>query len=98
MKIITIFIIIEKQLRKTLWLLVLENDGDEDEAIAALLHDAVEDQGGAETRAAILKQFGERVVEIVDGCTEPFTVPRLPWRDRKLQYISDIDVLLTFAP
>ncbi len=70
--------------------LVLENDGDEDEAIAALLHDAVEDQGGAETRAAILKQFGERVVEIVDGCTEPFTVPRLPWRDRKLQYIEQM--------
>ncbi|MCB1021244.1 MAG: HD domain-containing protein, partial [Acidobacteria bacterium] len=38
--------------------LVLEGGGDEDEAIAAVLHDAVEDQGGARTRAQIVERFG----------------------------------------
>lgn len=70
--------------------LVLEDGGDEDEAIAGLLHDAVEDRGGAETREAILMQFGERVVSIVDGCTEPCVFPKPPWRDRKLQYIEQM--------
>lgn len=70
--------------------LVLEDGGDEDEAIAALLHDAVEDRGGVETREAIEALFGERVVSIVDGCTESSTVPKPPWRDRKLQYIEQI--------
>ncbi|NJK38484.1 MAG: bifunctional (p)ppGpp synthetase/guanosine-3',5'-bis(diphosphate) 3'-pyrophosphohydrolase [Oscillatoriales cyanobacterium RM2_1_1] len=70
--------------------LVLEDGGDEDEAIAALLHDAVEDQGGAETREAILQRFGERVVAIVDGCTELYAVPKPPWRDRKLRYLEQM--------
>ncbi len=70
--------------------LVLENGGDEDEAIAALLHDAVEDQGGAATRAEILKLFGERVVAIVDGCTEFDTVPKPPWRERKERYLEQL--------
>jgi len=70
--------------------LVLEDGGDEDEAIAALLHDAVEDQGGATTRAELLKLFGERVVAIVDGCTESDTLPKPPWRDRKQQYLEQL--------
>ncbi len=70
--------------------LVLEDGGSEDEAIAALLHDAVEDQGREATRAEILAKFGENVVAIVDGCTEVITAPRLPWRDRKLQYLDKI--------
>ena len=70
--------------------LVLEDGGDEDEAIAALLHDAVEDQGGIKTRDLIQKQFGERVVNIVDGCTESWTKPKPPWRDRKLQYLEQM--------
>lgn len=45
--------------------LVLEDGGDEDEAIAALLHDAVEDQGGERTRELIRQRFGERVIGIV---------------------------------
>ncbi|NEO54048.1 MAG: HD domain-containing protein [Okeania sp. SIO3B5] len=68
--------------------LVLEDGGDEDEAIAALLHDAVEDQGGEKTRELIRQQFGERVIGIVDGCTESLTTPKPPWRDRKLQYLE----------
>jgi (p)ppGpp synthase/HD superfamily hydrolase len=63
--------------------LVLEDGGDEDEAIAALLHDAVEDQGGAATREEIRRRFGDRVTRIVDGCTDADTIPKPPWRERK---------------
>jgi (p)ppGpp synthase/HD superfamily hydrolase len=68
--------------------LVLEDGGDEDEAIAALLHDAVEDQGGKATREVILNMFGLRVMEIVDGCTDADTIPKPPWQERKQQYIE----------
>ncbi len=70
--------------------LVLEHGGDEDEAIAALLHDAVEDQGGAPTREAIRRRFGERVAEIVDGCTDTDETPKPPWRERKEKYIAHL--------
>ena len=70
--------------------LVLENGGDEDEAIAALLHDAIEDQGGAATREVIRRQFGNRVVAIVDGCTDTEVVPKPPWRGRKEAYIAHL--------
>jgi len=70
--------------------LVLEDGGDEDEAIAALLHDAIEDQGGEKTRAEIRQRFGERVVNIVDGCTEDKTLPSLSWKERKLKYLEKI--------
>lgn len=68
--------------------LVLEDGGDEDEAIAALLHDAIEDQGGLPTREKILSLFGPAVTAIVDGCTESVTKPKPPWRDRKLKYLE----------
>jgi GTP pyrophosphokinase len=67
--------------------LVLEADGDEDMAIAALLHDAVEDQGGLETLAEIRHRFGSRVAEIVDSCTDAYTNPKPPWRQRKEDYL-----------
>ncbi len=70
--------------------LVLEDGGDEDEAIAALLHDAVEDQGGKATRAEIYRLFGERVGSIVDGCTESDTIPKPTWRDRKQRYLQQL--------
>lgn len=70
--------------------LVLEDGGDEDEAIAALLHDAVEDSGNAAIREAILVQFGQRVASIVDACTESSKIPKPPWRDRKLRYIEQM--------
>lgn len=50
--------------------LVLKEGGSEDEAIAALLHDAIEDQGRDKTRQEIKAKFGDRVAEIVEGCTE----------------------------
>lgn len=74
--------------------LVLEAGGDEDQAIAALLHDAVEDQGGAPTLDEIRHRFGDKVAEIVAGCTDAWVVPKPPWRERKLAYFEH----LTNAP
>ena len=68
--------------------LVLENGGDEDQAIAGLLHDAVEDQGGLKTLDTIRNRFGDRVAKIVDGCTDSYTWPKRPWRERKEQYLA----------
>lgn len=68
--------------------LALEYGADEDEAIAALLHDAVEDQGGQATAEEIRRRFGERVLEIVLGCTDADVIPKPPWRDRKEKYIA----------
>jgi (p)ppGpp synthase/HD superfamily hydrolase len=68
--------------------LVLEDGGDEQEAIAALLHDAVEDQGGLETLAEIRQRFGDRVAGIVAACSDSFTDPKPPWRQRKEAYIA----------
>lgn len=70
--------------------IVLEHGGTEDEAIAALLHDAVEDQGGSETREAIRKRFGEDVAAIVDGCSDADTLPKPPWCERKSAYIAHL--------
>jgi (p)ppGpp synthase/HD superfamily hydrolase len=70
--------------------LVLENGGDEDGAIAALLHDAVEDQGGRPTLDEIHRRFGPRVAAIVEGCTDSDTVPKPPWRARKERYIAHV--------
>jgi (p)ppGpp synthase/HD superfamily hydrolase len=70
--------------------LVIEDGGSEDEAIAALLHDAVEDQGGPETRDRIREQFGDRIAEIVDGCTDTDQSPKPPWLDRKKEYIAHL--------
>jgi GTP pyrophosphokinase len=70
--------------------LVLEYGGNEDEAIAALLHDAVEDQGGKQTRQMIADKYGETVAQIVDGCTDADTLPKPPWKERKETYIAHI--------
>jgi (p)ppGpp synthase/HD superfamily hydrolase len=70
--------------------IVLEHDGGEDEAIAALLHDAVEDQGGAATRAEISRRFGESVAQIVDGCTDTDVEPKPAWRERKEAFIASL--------
>jgi len=70
--------------------LVLEDGGDEDEAIAALLHDAAEDQGGKETLEQMRSRFGERVASIVDGCTDTYETPKPPWRQRKDDYLTHL--------
>ena len=68
--------------------LVIEHGGDEDQAIAALLHDAAEDQGGAATLAEIRAAFGDAVAGIVSDCTDAWTEPKPPWRDRKEAYLA----------
>jgi (p)ppGpp synthase/HD superfamily hydrolase len=70
--------------------LTLEFGGDEDEAIAALLHDAVEDQGGAATAETIRSKFGDRVADIVLSCTDCDCTPKPPWRQRKEAYIAHL--------
>jgi GTP pyrophosphokinase len=70
--------------------LVLEAGGDEDQAIAALLHDVVEDCGGAPVLEEIRHEFGERVARIVDGCTDTDEEPKPPWRERKERYLRHL--------
>ena len=70
--------------------MVLEDGGSEEEAIAALLHDAIEDQGGDTTRQEILARFGAKVAEIVEGCTESDATPKPPWKERKLATIRKL--------
>ncbi len=68
-----------------------EYGGDEEMAIAALLHDAVEDQGGLPRLRAIRRKFGKRVARIVDGCTDSYTQPKRPWLERKRAYIARLE-------
>ena len=70
--------------------LTLEFGGDEDMAIAALLHDVVEDCGGAPMLREVKKRFGSRVAKIVDGCTDSDVEPKPPWRERKETYIRHL--------
>lgn len=70
--------------------LVLEDGGDEEQAIAALLHDAPEDQGGLETLSAIRSRFGDQVADIVHGCTDTYENPKPPWRQRKETYLEHL--------
>jgi (p)ppGpp synthase/HD superfamily hydrolase len=70
--------------------LVLEAGGDEDMAIAALLHDVVEDCGGAPMLKEVRRRFGKRVAHIVEGCTDSDTDPKPPWRERKENYLQHL--------
>ncbi len=82
--------------------LVLEAGGDEDLAIAALLHDVVEDCGGAPMLKEVRRRFGSRVARVVDGCTDADVYPKPPWRERKERHIlrlrdEDADTRLVSA-
>lgn len=70
--------------------LVIEHGADEDTAIAAVLHDAPEDQGGRLMLDQIRVRFGERVARIVEGCTDTFDDPKPPWLSRKEAYIRHV--------
>ena len=70
--------------------LVLEHGGGEDEAIAALLHDAVEDQGGPPTLRKIRQRFGDEVAAIVMACSDTDADPKPPWRARKEAYVASL--------
>jgi len=68
--------------------LAIEHGANEDEAIAALLHDAIEDQGV--TFNELEKLFGRSVAEIVSGCSDSDTIPKPPWRARKESYVTHV--------
>lgn len=70
--------------------LVGEHGGDEDQLIAALLHDAVEDGEGLKTLEEIRVAFGERVAQLVEGCTDAFTRPKPPWQKRKEDFVRAV--------
>lgn len=70
--------------------LVIEADGTETEAIAALLHDAAEDQGGEATLSEIERRFGADVARIVDECSDTVITPKPPWRQRKEDYVNHL--------
>jgi (p)ppGpp synthase/HD superfamily hydrolase len=70
--------------------LVLEAGGDEDLAIAALLHDVVEDCGGAPMLKEVRRRFGKHVANIVEGCTDTDIDPKPPWRARKESYLQHL--------
>lgn len=70
--------------------LVINDNGSEAQAIAALLHDAVEDAGGPETLHEIRAEFGDEVARIVEECSDTDKEPKPPWRKRKQDYIDHL--------
>ncbi len=70
--------------------IVLQYGGDEEEAIAALLHDSVEDQGGTALCAQLQQRFGRRVAEIVMACSDSTESPKPPWRQRKEAHVAHV--------
>lgn len=85
--------------------LVLEAGGDEEQAIAALLHDVPEDCGGEARLTEILEMFGPRVEAMVRGCSDSLVADKedkAPWRERKQAHIdhvatADMDTLIVTA-
>ena len=70
--------------------IAMEYGANETEAIAALLHDAVEDCGGAKRLRDIEQKFGKQVAEIVEGCTDTDQTPKPPWLERKEAYVTHV--------
>jgi hypothetical protein len=82
--------------------LVMEFGGNEDQAIAALLHDAIEDQsegfgGPDKLRTEIVRRYGTSVLSIIDAGTDADTVPKRPWEERKTAYIEHIPAMAADA-
>lgn len=71
--------------------LVLEDGGDEDQAVAALLHDGPEDQGGQPVLDEIRRRFGDEVATLVDGLTDTLKSPKPKWRPRKKAYLGRLE-------
>jgi hypothetical protein len=74
---------------------VLEYGGDEDLAIAALLHDSVEDQGGKARLEDVRNRFGEGVARIVEACSDSLSDTakgerKAHWQERKENYIAHL--------
>jgi (p)ppGpp synthase/HD superfamily hydrolase len=70
--------------------IAMEYGANETEAIAALLHDAVEDCGGAKRLRDIERKFGKSVARIVEGCTDTDQTPKPPWLERKKAYVAHV--------
>jgi GTP pyrophosphokinase len=73
--------------------LVLEAGGDEEQAVAGLLHDAIEDAPDEEVEAVrreIRRRFGDRVLRIVEGCSDAAGHPKPPWKVRKERYLTHL--------
>ena len=70
--------------------IALDYGADENEAIAALLHDGPEDAGGSDRLKDIRHRFGAIVGDIVAGCSETFEAPKPPWRQRKEASIAHL--------
>jgi (p)ppGpp synthase/HD superfamily hydrolase len=70
--------------------IAMEYGANETEAIAALLHDAVEDCGGEKRLRDVQREFGKAVAKIVDGCTDTYETPKPPWIARKKKYIAHL--------
>jgi len=70
--------------------IAMEYGANETETIAALLHDAVEDCGGAKRLRDIEQKFGKKVAKIVEGCTDTDETPKPPWLERKKTYVSHV--------
>lgn len=71
--------------------MVLEDGGSEDQAVAALLHDAIEDQPDRTSLDEIARRFGPEVARIVEGCSDTVTHPKPPWRERKERYLRHLE-------
>lgn len=71
--------------------IALEHGAGEDEAVAALLHDMIEDIKPAEAARAAVAAFGPEVLRIVEGCSDSSTHPKPPWRERKERYIAHME-------
>ncbi|MCU1430476.1 MAG: metal dependent phosphohydrolase [Actinomycetia bacterium] len=70
--------------------IVMDDGGDEDQVVAALLHDAAEDQGGRRVLTEISRRFGPRVSAIVEACSDTLESPKPPWRPRKEAWLASI--------
>jgi (p)ppGpp synthase/HD superfamily hydrolase len=73
--------------------IVMESGGDEEQAIAGLLHDAVEDQGGPPTLELIRQRYGDEVARIVDACSDAAPIDgqtKAPWRQRKTEHLRKL--------
>jgi (p)ppGpp synthase/HD superfamily hydrolase len=70
--------------------IAIEYGGDEDQAIAALLHDAAEDCGGLPILELIRDRFGDVVADIVESCTDTFEEPKPEWIERKVRYLAHV--------
>lgn len=67
-----------------------EYGGTEDEAIAALLHDAVDNGGGWDALEEIVRKFSQKIADIVLGCADTMEYPKPPWQDRKGAFLRDL--------